>query len=54
MLIAEYPELERTPVSDRLAGRDAAGWDFDFITVDTAVTGWLRVVESTAGVIPCS
>ena len=51
VLIAEYPELERTPAQDRLAGRDAAGWDFDFITLDTTVTGWLRVVPAATGVL---
>ena len=48
-LLAEYPDLEHAAAADTLAGRAAVGADFDFITVDTAVSGWLRAAECGAG-----
>ncbi len=48
-LKAEYPELETEPATDTLSGRPAAGFDFDFLAVDTTVTGWVRAVDTGAG-----
>lgn len=50
-LAEEYPGLESTPAADQLAGRPAVGADFDFIALDTAVTGWVRAVDGGAGAV---
>ena len=48
---AEYPGLESLNAGGELAGQPAVGADFDFLTVDTSVTGWLRAVECEAGAV---
>lgn len=47
----EYPGLESQSVVGELAGRPAVGADFDFLTVDTSVTGWLRATDCDAGAV---
>lgn len=48
-LKAEYPELDAEPVVDDLAGLPAVGHDLDFLTLDTAILGWSRCIDTTAG-----
>lgn len=42
----EYPEADVYPVAGRLASRDAAGRDVDFICLETCNTAWLRSVRT--------
>lgn len=48
-LKAEYPDIEAEGRVDTLAGLPAVGHDFDFLTVDMAVSGWTRCVDTPAG-----
>jgi hypothetical protein len=49
ILKAEYPEMDAEPAVEDLAGLPAIGHDLDFLTLDTAITGWTRSVDTTAG-----
>lgn len=48
-LQAEYPDIEAEERIDTLAGLPAVGHDFDFLTVDMAVNGWTRCIDTPAG-----
>lgn len=48
-LKAEYPDLDAEPAVETLAGLPAIGHDIDFLTLDTAITGWTRCIDTTAG-----
>lgn len=48
-LKVEYPELDAEPAVETVAGLPAIGYDLDFLTLDTAITGWVRCIDTTAG-----
>ena len=45
-LRAEYPELEAEAASERIAGHDAQGMDFDFLSLDVANSAEVRCVRT--------
>lgn len=49
VLTGEYPDLDAEPVVESLAGLPAVGHDIDFLTLDTAIAGWSRCIDTTAG-----
>jgi hypothetical protein len=48
-LQAEYPDVESEHLVDTLALAPAIGYDFDFLTVDTTVVGWIRAIDTNSG-----
>ena len=48
-LKAEYKELDSQNVVESFAGQPAIGHDFDFLTLDTAITCWTRCIDTPAG-----
>ncbi len=47
----EYPDLDAEVTVESVAGQTAIGYDVDFITLDSAVTAKVRVLEAAAGAL---